>query len=899
MIRHPRNYLRAAMTFAALAMCTGPATAQTTGPCCLPDGTWDFVSPRDCHAAGGVFKVAGETLTTPCSPLEPGISMSQTAVRRLVREGVIHTLWSDASPIDLYTSTDPDITGMWALLAGGAVIAPQFHVDLRDYSTSSIIANAEAAAADVISRVEAAQTAWDTAHPTLPFYWALRLQNLGQSHRHEKGAASMLATFSNHREDLPDTTNEPRVAQQDFIEQAGSVGSVSGSTFQVHANHQSFFGQFDDDYYTETPSTVTIDGTFSAEITAFDPFTWTFTLDAAVPLSAVAFTISRGDPEHPTRKLLPCYFFYHGAIEVETWVNAFCEYITMNASLPDPVAVVLGVEDIGEISIDWANYVEYLADPKASNANFKIDANHTLAQWDAAFAGTRDFEPLPTGGYSPLNSAYHSYLGSTFITAYNYHREQSTWVPFRAKWPRASLTQYILGKGYGVTHDSVQYPVPTGPETSSYDGTRDWKGSIAWDAYYCVTNPYHGWATGPDGGVNPLAYEAAQFRRGYASPSMGDLLVVDGFVGSFDPSFYLIELGERVFVQFTTGENGMERKIIEVFAWDAGTSTFTLADDFEAPIAQGDEFVVYVASNEYRESEANTAIWPTMETFCSRYGHSVDQWGFESTMKKWAAEQAWAQSRALPENPYVVYYSPGTLIGYGNPNGQKVSFQTTYPHASFTAQDGWLSGQDWAEIGVQAMNYGVNHFVWFRPLIMQSGSAHQNFEHIIDAITAIDAAYWDYLPVYEEMRCIADWDNNGILNHDDVKGFYTAYSNADPIADLNKDGEFTSADVTLFDQADGCGLELDCDGNMLADSEEIDQDPDLDLNNNGRLDICENCVADWCGDGEVGVPDIFCFLNAWFANDTNARCLGGTCGVSAIFHFLSLWFGHGNGPCVT
>ncbi len=57
------------------------------------------------------------------------------------------------------------------------------------------------------------------------------------------------------------------------------------------------------------------------------------------------------------------------------------------------------------------------------------------------------------------------------------------------------------------------------------------------------------------------------------------------------------------------------------------------------------------------------------------------------------------------------------------------------------------------------------------------------------------------------------------------------------------------------------------------------------------------CDADWCHDGVVGVPDIFCFLSDWFAFVPAARCYGGTCGVPAIFAFLSVWFATGQGPC--
>jgi subtilisin-like proprotein convertase family protein len=57
------------------------------------------------------------------------------------------------------------------------------------------------------------------------------------------------------------------------------------------------------------------------------------------------------------------------------------------------------------------------------------------------------------------------------------------------------------------------------------------------------------------------------------------------------------------------------------------------------------------------------------------------------------------------------------------------------------------------------------------------------------------------------------------------------------------------------------------------------------------------CDADWCQDGSVGVPDIFCFLSDWFSMDPDARNYGGTPGVPAIFAFLSEWFATGQGPC--
>jgi hypothetical protein len=50
------------------------------------------------------------------------------------------------------------------------------------------------------------------------------------------------------------------------------------------------------------------------------------------------------------------------------------------------------------------------------------------------------------------------------------------------------------------------------------------------------------------------------------------------------------------------------------------------------------------------------------------------------------------------------------------------------------------------------------------------------------------------------------------------------------------------------------------------------------------------CPADFDGNGQVEVADIFAFLAAWFAGEPAAFEFGGTPGVPAIFAFLSAWF---------
>lgn len=56
------------------------------------------------------------------------------------------------------------------------------------------------------------------------------------------------------------------------------------------------------------------------------------------------------------------------------------------------------------------------------------------------------------------------------------------------------------------------------------------------------------------------------------------------------------------------------------------------------------------------------------------------------------------------------------------------------------------------------------------------------------------------------------------------------------------------------------------------------------------------CPADFDGDGQIAVPDIFAFLSAWFAGPESASAwrtdFDGSCGVGVpdIFAFLSAWF---------
>ena len=83
----------------------------------------------------------------------------------------------------------------------------------------------------------------------------------------------------------------------------------------------------------------------------------------------------------------------------------------------------------------------------------------------------------------------------------------------------------------------------------------------------------------------------------------------------------------------------------------------------------------------------------------------------------------------------------------------------------------------------------------------------------------------------------------------------------------------------------------DCNHNAVRDDLDIAAGA-ADCNDNGVPDECEPvCRADFDGQDCVGVPDIFAFLSAWFAQQPSADFDGvGGIVVPDIFAFLSAWF---------
>lgn len=234
---------------------------------------------------------------------------------------------------------------------------------------------------------------------------------------------------------------------------------------------------------------------------------------------------------------------------------------------------------------------------------------------------------------------------------------------------------------------------------------------------------------------------------------------------------------------------------------------------------------------------------------------------------------------------YSVCYAPGSFHGPEPYDGQaeRVSFLATYPNPPMYCQDGWLSVFDWYDVGLQAMNSGVNDFVWFAPGLSES---LETMRVIFAALVGIGGDYLGhYRFIYEQIACIADWDMDGTVEEEDLVKFETLWVTRSLETDFDNDG---NPDVDEF-------------GNPRPDEDDLltfrVAFESGDCGGAVSMSVPAGCVADWNHDGGVGVPDIFAFLSGWFANVTAARCFGGACGVPAIFAFLQVWFATPMGPC--
>ena len=231
-----------------------------------------------------------------------------------------------------------------------------------------------------------------------------------------------------------------------------------------------------------------------------------------------------------------------------------------------------------------------------------------------------------------------------------------------------------------------------------------------------------------------------------------------------------------------------------------------------------------------------------------------------------------------------MYYGPGRINGDYDGVPERVSTMATYPYLGFEAKDGWLNGADWGEIGSRAIDYGVNHFVWFMPEIVDGCDDPLEDDclsmwALTTAIYTIDTQYASNLPIYTNIACIGDWNRDGIIDTDDAMAFGDSLANEEPEADLNNDGLWDQSDIAIYNSV-MCGG-----GCAPVDDPGCTNDED-----------CH--VADWCSDGASGIEDIFCFLNEWFIGPQSAAYnFGGTPGVPALFAFLNLWFSVGARDC--
>ena len=929
----------ASAAVAAFGLLAAHAHAQYGGACCLPDKTCILVdSPWECGRENGIFLGVETTCTShPCADhYVPGVGMSQTAARRLTRQGVVHTLWHAGDPAAVYAADHL----MWYMHeAYGQIIAPHISIDLEKYWRTTPQESAEAAAARVIELVGLAKTAWDGREDDPPknFYWALRIDRYGQgfdwspqTYDGENFMQGSIPLFSNH----PGDVIEGKLDARRYIpSHNGTVGDVTGTySFKVKCDTGSwidwcaFFSQFSEEYYLEDsnmnawPAKIKIDGYDPVDIVGYNQTTQEFALHSSftgtLTEDVSTFQIWRHDA-YGNPNLWPCYFFKNGAAELSTWTEYFCAYLGDAENWPDdtiiePVAVIIPTEDIGAVTVDYDNYLAYVNHPKADaeHLNYEgdtVDGTLSLKEWHALYAKDRNEDPLSTGDplvfspgvvgphYAPYNEDLHSYLASTFITAYNHHREEATWTHFRAIWPRAILTQYLIGKGYGVTYDPEEdvREVPGGPGESGYHGVPgQWKESVNWDAYGCIPGSRIPWEPLGDGRVVPLWQHSGVSTTGEAGSGATlnalNKVPVQSFSlpqgetsgPPFDPTGFLVE-GYEVFIEFVDGPNaGVYRKVID---YDDDILTLATPDSLVELTNASDPFIIYYpATPQYTEYFTSSGVvkWPLIETFCERYGEPVTAAGFAATGKKWAAEQARAQTYALPENPYTLTLGPDFKDG----NDELVSMWATYPNLPFTSQDGWLSDFEWGDVASQARDYGVNHFDWFVPgLIVNTGTPEFP---VWETTAAMDTVFYALYTLsgsgssftYHNIACIADWDGNGVVEAEDAVAFGNALVGEDPTTDLNNDGFYTSADLAIYEAAF-----------CVGDCAPID---DPGCTGSG------NCAdADWCGDTNVGIDDIFCFLSDWFAMDYDARNYGGTEGVAAIFAFLGNWFAWGIGPC--
>lgn len=138
---------------------------------------------------------------------------------------------------------------------------------------------------------------------------------------------------------------------------------------------------------------------------------------------------------------------------------------------------------------------------------------------------------------------------------------------------------------------------------------------------------------------------------------------------------------------------------------------------------------------------------------------------------------------------------------------------------------------------------------------------------------------------YYEFIVVPDCDGNSVADPEQVA--------LDPTLDCNGNGILDVCEI-----AASKGV-LDCDEDGVIDSCQIATDPTLDLNENGILDSCEmdpseGCPCDWDADDVVTVADYFAYLSDFFAQLDGPGSADfdedGTVTVADFFDFLNCFF---------
>jgi len=119
---------------------------------------------------------------------------------------------------------------------------------------------------------------------------------------------------------------------------------------------------------------------------------------------------------------------------------------------------------------------------------------------------------------------------------------------------------------------------------------------------------------------------------------------------------------------------------------------------------------------------------------------------------------------------------------------------------------------------------------------------------------------------------LGDFNGDGNLEFDDFTAMMACatgpFSPGCEVFDMDGNASIDLADVDLFlDQVSGPAN--DCDGNTIHDWRQIFSQPEIDLNVNGQLDLCE-CLADLDNSGAVDLDDIHLASPHWGTGESQA-----------------------------